>query len=73
MDVLQELINYYTIAIEYYESHNDERYKRYSQSLNLLLAQPEVLKHITMQTKNGKIKVMKEERKKAVFNEIEKE
>jgi hypothetical protein len=72
MDVLQELINYYTIAIEYYESHNDERYKRYSQSLNLLLAQPEVLKHITMQTKNGKIKVMKEERKKAVFNEIEK-
>ena len=72
MDVLQELINYYTIAIEYYESNNDERYKRYSQSLNLLLSQPEVLKHITMQTKNGKIKVMKEERKKAVFNEIEK-
>ena len=72
MDVLQELINYYTIAIEYYESNNDEKYKRYSQSLNLLLSQPEVLKHITMQTKNGKIKVMKEERKKAVFNEIEK-
>ena len=72
MDVLQELINYYTIAIEYYESHNDERYKRYSQSLNLLLNQPEVLKHITMQTKTGKIKVLKEERKKAVLNEIEK-
>ena len=31
MDVLQELINYYTIAIEYYESNNDEKYKRYSQ------------------------------------------
>ena len=72
MDVLQELINYYTIAIEYYESNNDERYKRYSQSLNLLLSQPEVLKHITMQTKTGKIKVLKEERKKAVLNEIEK-
>ena len=72
MDVLQELINYYTIAIEYYESNNDERYKRYSQSLNLLLNQPEVLKHITMQTKTGKIKVLKEERKKAVLNEIEK-
>ncbi len=72
MDVLQELINYYTIAIEYYESNNDERYKRYSQSLNLLLSQPEVLKHISMQTKTGKIKVLKEERKKAVLNEIEK-
>ena len=72
MDVLQELINYYTIAIEYYESNNDEKYKRYSQSLNLLLSQPEVLKHITMQTKTGKIKVLKEERKKAVLNEIEK-
>ena len=71
-EVLQELINYYTIAIEYYESINDQRYLRYSQSLNLLLSQPEVLKHISMQTKSGKIKVMKEERKKIVLNEIEK-
>ena len=71
-EVLQELINYYTIAIEYYESINDQRYLRYSQSLNLLLSQPEVLKHISMQTKSGKIKVMKEERKKITLNEIEK-
>ena len=71
-EVLQELINYYTIAIEYYESINDQRYLRFSQSLNLLLSQPEVLKHISMQTKSGKIKVMKEERKKIVLNEIEK-
>ena len=55
-EVLQELINYYTIAIEYYESINDQRYLRFSQSLNLLLSQPEVLKHISMQTKSGKIK-----------------
>ena len=71
-EVLQELINYYTIAIEYYESINDQRYLRFSQSLNLLLSQPEVLKHISMQTKSGKIKVMKEERKKITLNEIEK-
>ena len=37
MEILQELINYYRIAIEYYKSKNDVRYKRYSTSLNLLL------------------------------------
>ena len=72
MEILQELINYYRIAIEYYKSKNDLRYKRYSTSLNLLLSNPDVLKNISMQTNKGKIKVLKEERKKFVLNEIEK-
>ena len=72
MEILQELINYYRIAIEYYKSKNDVRYKRYSTSLNLLLFNPDVLKNISMQTKKGKIKDLKEERKKLVLNEIEK-
>ena len=72
MEILQELINYYRIAIEYYKSKNDVRYKRYSTSLYLLLSNPDVLKNISMQTNKGKIKVLKEERKKFVLNEIEK-
>ena len=42
MEILQELINYYRIAIEYYKSKNDVIYKRYSTSLNLLLFNPDV-------------------------------
>ncbi len=72
MEILQELINYYRIAIEYYKSKNDVIYKRYSTSLNLLSFNPDVLKNISTQNKKGKIKVLKEERKKFVLNEIEK-
>jgi hypothetical protein len=72
IEILKELINYYIIAIEYYESKNDIRSKNYSTSLNLLLSQPEVLKNISMLSKNGKNKVLKEERKKIVLDEIEK-
>ena len=70
MAALQKLINYYSQAIEYYESINDPRFARYSKSLQLLLMQPEVMKHINLQTSKGKIKVQKEERKKAVMNEL---
>jgi hypothetical protein len=70
MVTLQKLINYYSQAIEYYESINDPRFARYSKSLQLLLMQPEVMKHINLQTSKGKIKVQKEERKKAVMNEL---
>ena len=70
MATLQKLINYYSQAIEYYESINDPRFARYSKSLQLLLMQPEVMKHINLQTSKGKIKVQKEERKKAVMNEL---
>ena len=72
MVTLQKLINYYSQAIEYYESINDPRFTRYSKSLQLLLMQPEVMKHINLQTSKGKIKVQKEERKKAVMNELNK-
>jgi hypothetical protein len=72
MEILQELINYYRIAIEYYKSKNDVICNRCSASLNLLLFNPDVLKNISMQTNKGKIKVLKEERKKFVLNEIEK-
>ena len=72
MEILQELINYYRIAIEYYKSKNDVICKRCSVSLNLLLFNPDVLKNISTQNKKGKIKVLKEERKKLVLNEIEK-
>ena len=72
MVTLQKLINYYSQAIEYYESINDPRFTRYSKSLQLLLMQPEVMKHINLQTSQGKRKVQKEERNKAVMNELNK-
>ena len=70
MATLQKLINYYSQAIEYYESINDPRFARYSKSLQLLLMQPEVMKHINLQTSKGKIKVQKQERKKEVMHEL---
>jgi len=72
MVTLQKLINYYSQAIEYYESINDPRFARYSKSLQLLLMQPEVMKHINLQTSKGKIKVQKQERKKEVMHELHK-
>lgn len=72
MTTLQKLINYYSQAIEYFESINDPRFARYSKSLQLLLIQPEVMKHINLQTSKGKIKVQKQERKKEVMKELHK-
>ena len=70
MPLLQKLINYYSQAIEYYESICDPRFARYSKSLQLLLMQPEVMKHITLQSSKGKIKVQKQERKKVIMDEL---
>ena len=70
MVTLQKLINYYSQAIEYYESICDPRFARYSKSLQLLLMQPEVMKHITLQSSKGKIKVQKQERKKEIMDEL---
>ena len=70
MNLLQKLINYYSQAIEYYESICDPKFVRYSKSLQLLLMQPEVMKHINLQTSKGKIKVQKQERKKEIINEL---
>jgi len=64
MNVLKKLINLYSDAVEYYESINDPRYQRYSKSLQILLAQPQILKAINLQTKKGTIKVHKQEIKK---------
>ena len=70
MPLLQKLINYYSQAIEYYESICDPRFTRYSKSLQLLLMQPEVMKHINLQTSEGKIKDQKQERKKEILDEM---
>ncbi len=70
MPLLQKLINYYSQAIEYYESQCDPKFVRYSKSLQLLLMQPEVMKHINLQTSKGKIKVQKQERKKEILDEL---
>ena len=70
MNTLKKLINLYSKAVEYYESINDPRYMRYSKSLQVLLLQPQIVKQINMQTKKGKIKVHKQERKKAILDEF---
>jgi hypothetical protein len=70
MDTLRKLINLYSTAVEYYESINDPRYMRYSKSLQVLLLQPQIVKQINMQTKKGKIKVHKQERKKVLLDEF---
>ena len=70
MNTLRKLINLYSQAVEYYESINDSRYMRYSKSLQLLLMQPQIVKQINMQTKKGKIKVHKQERKKEILDEF---
>ena len=70
MPLLQKLINYYSQAIEYYESISDPKFARYSKSLQLLLMQPEVMKHINLTTSKGKIKVQKQERKKEIMDEF---
>jgi hypothetical protein len=43
---------------------------RYSKSLQVLLLQPQIVKQINMQTKKGKIKVHKQERKKVLLDEF---
>ena len=70
MNTLRKLINLYSRAVEYYESINDPRYMRYSKSLQVLLLQPQIVKQINLQTKKGKIKVHKQERKKAILDEF---
>ena len=70
MNTLRKLINLYSSAVEYYESINDPRYMRYSKSLQVLLLQPQIVKQINMQTKKGKIKVHKQERKKELLDEF---
>lgn len=55
MNLLQDLINYYSTAIEYYESKEDPKYNDYQKRLNSLLAQPEILKKISDMSKSSKL------------------
>ena len=71
MITLRKLINLYSKAVEYYESINDPRFKRYSKSLQLLLMQPQIVKQINMTSAKGKIKVHKQEKKKKILDEFE--
>jgi len=47
MDLLQELINTYSTAIEYYESIEDPKYMNFTNKLNSLLSKPQILKKMT--------------------------
>ena len=47
MKVLQKLVDYYSIAVGYYESINDPKFMIYNQSLSLLFSQPEVKQYLS--------------------------
>jgi hypothetical protein len=64
MKVLQKLIDYYSIAVGYYESINDPKFMIYNQSLSLLFSQPEVKQYLT--SGNIKLKLKKENIKKII-------
>lgn len=53
MSLLQELISYYSMAIEYYESKEDIKFKDYQTRLNSLLSQPEILKKMSEVSKSS--------------------
>ncbi len=57
MEVFQKLIEFYSQAIEYYESINDPKYMVYRQSLSLLIEQPENKKYISGGDIRNKIKM----------------
>lgn len=55
MNLLQELIHFYSTAIEYYESKEDPKFKDYQNRLNKLLAQPDILKKMNDMSKASKL------------------
>ena len=65
MKVLQKLIDYYSIAVGYYESINDPKFMIYNQSLSLLFSQPEVKKYLAAGG-NLKLKLKKEKIQKKI-------
>ena len=65
MEVLQELVNFYSTAIEYYESIDDPRYKQYNQNLNLLFTQPQVIRAMNIN------KYRKLDRKNEIESQLE--
>ena len=71
MSTLEELINLYSIAIDYYSTRGDEKYEKFNKNLQILLNSPDVKKNINMLTEKGKIIVKKQERKNFVNKELE--
>lgn len=55
MKILQELINFYSTAIEYYESKEDPKFRDYQNRLNILLSQPDILKKMNDINKVSKL------------------
>ena len=68
---LQELITYYSMAIEYFESIGDQRYIQYHKSMSLLFSEPEVINYMSG-GKNFKIEEKKKKLQKQ-FEDSEKE
>jgi hypothetical protein len=44
---LQELVTYYSMAIEYFESIGDQKYIQYHKSMNSLFSEPEVINYMS--------------------------
>ena len=68
---LQELVTYYSMAIEYFESIGDQRYIQYHKSMSLLFSEPEVINYMSG-GKNFKIEERKRKLQKK-FEDTEKE
>ena len=67
--IFQKLAEYYSAAIEYYESINDPKFMVYNQNLVLLFSQPEAKKYLS----GGKIKEkLKKEKIKKKFDNCDK-
>ena len=69
MKVINTLVQYYSMAVGYYESINDPRFHVYNESLRLLFSQPEVKKYFS--GGNMKLKLKKENIQK-IINESDK-
>ena len=65
--ILQELVSYYSMAIEYYESIGDQRYLQYHKTMNLLFSDPQVKNYMS----GGGKKLQMEERKKQIKKKLE--
>ena len=59
LSILEELINLYSIAIEYYESNNNQKHLDYQTRLKLLLSQPEIIKKMNKENlKSNKVFIL---------------
>jgi len=56
LSILEELLNLYSVAIEYYESNNNQKHLDYQTRLKLLLSQPEIIKKMNKEKLKGMIR-----------------